>query len=53
MMWFVTAALDGRVKLWSEQNLLVRELDLYVALMTHPLRIFVNSRSTAGVNQLP
>ena len=32
MMWFATAALDGRVKLWSEQNMLVRELHLY-----HPI----------------
>jgi K+ transporter len=36
MMWFATVALDGVVKLWSDQNVLVRELDLHVVIsLTH------------------
>ena len=46
MMWFATAAMDGRVKLWSEQNLLMRELDLY-----HPISSceFMNNRGSLVV----
>jgi len=49
MMWFVTCALDGRVKLWSDKNVLLRELDLY-----HPVTScdFLNKRGCLAVGIL-
>ena len=44
--WFATAALDGHVKLWSERNVLLRELDLYDPVSSC---VFLNHGGTLGI----